>query len=116
MESICTHLNIVFSFPVLPPKIPPGGGDEILKPGDRNSFEAQFEQFIMTYERVYISEQREIARQVFEENLIEINAHNERPTRTYTKGINQFIDVTREDFATLHIGMLKSDLHVHTGL
>ena len=35
----------------------------------------------------------------FEAKLKEIDAHNKRKSSTYTKGVTQFADLTKEEFA-----------------
>jgi C1A family cysteine protease len=41
---------------------------------------------------------------VFQENLKTINAHNADLTQTYTLGVNQFSDMTFEEFAAYYLG------------
>ena len=99
LESVCEHLNIIFSFPIISP----------------SALDEQFEQFIMKFGKKYLTrEEYERRRDIFYANLKEIEEHNERKTSTYTKGVNQFTDLTKEEFAASIRGMLKSDLHLHT--
>jgi len=41
---------------------------------------------------------------VFQANLETINAHNADPTQTYTLGVNQFSDMTFQEFAAYYLG------------
>ena len=43
---------------------------------------------------------------IFETNLKEIEKHNEKRGNTYTQGINQFTDMTQEEFEALIQGVL----------
>ena len=59
---------------------------------------AQFEEFKTTYGRVYTLEENVYRFGVFITNLRKINAHNADKTQTYTMGVNQFTDMTTEEF------------------
>ena len=55
----------------------------------------QFLSFETKFNKVYGSEEERIYRfEVFQQNLAEISRHNSRQGVTYTKGINQFSDLT----------------------
>merc|ERR1712168_234601 len=65
----------------------------------------QFLQFEAKFSKVYASEAERTQRfDIFRENLKEISQHNQRPNVSYRKGINQFADLTAEEFRTVHLG------------
>merc|ERR1712079_929391 len=59
-----------------------------------------FEKYQKDFGKVYSSPKEYIQRKaIFESNLKDINAHNEnRGVNTYTKGVNQFTDMTQQEF------------------
>lgn len=46
---------------------------------------------------------------IFRENLIHIFKHNRDITQNFTMGVNQFTDLTLEEFKTLYLGGFKSE-------
>lgn len=40
---------------------------------------------------------------IFYENLAKIEAHNATPGITYTEGVNQFTDLTQEEFVATYL-------------
>jgi len=67
----------------------------------------QFLNFETKFNKVYGSEEERIQRfEVFRQNLVEISLHNSRQDVSYTKGINQFSDLTAEEFKSIHLGGL----------
>src|SRR5687767_14473765 len=46
---------------------------------------------------------------VFSQNLEIINKHNSNPDAKYKLGLNKFAHLTLTEFATLHLGLLKSE-------
>lgn len=60
---------------------------------------AQFEEFKTTYGKIYALEENVYRFGVFINNLKKINQHNADKTQTYTMGVNQFSDMTNEEFA-----------------
>lgn len=60
---------------------------------------AQFEEFKTTYGKIYTLEENVYRFGVFITNLKKINQHNADKTQTYTMGVNQFTDMTNEEFA-----------------
>ena len=52
-----------------------------------------------TYGKVYSSpEEQSFRLAIFHETASRINAHNSNPDKTYTQGLNQFSDMTDEEF------------------
>ena len=66
----------------------------------QNNELAQFEEFKSTYGRDYTLEENIYRFGVFITNLKKINAHNADKTQTYTMGVNQFTDMTTEEFVS----------------
>ena len=63
--------------------------------------EKQWTDFIRQYDKQY-SDQAEVnlRKSIFISNLRKIEQHNALPNETYTKGINQFSDLTNDEFKT----------------
>jgi len=78
----------------------------------------QFLNFETKFSKVYGSEEERIHRfEVFRQNLVEISRHNSRQDVTYTKGINQFSDLTAEEFKSIHLGgYVKTGMPAITGV
>merc|ERR1712224_703661 len=47
---------------------------------------------------------------IYVSNMQEINSHNLKETETYTKGENQFTDITKEEFKAIYLGYKPSGL------
>ncbi|THF98869.1 zingipain-2-like [Camellia sinensis] len=63
------------------------------------------EQWMTRHGRVYKDTEEKNARfQVFKDNLQHINAFNEGVDRGYKLGVNQFVDLTNEEFRASHTG------------
>ena len=43
---------------------------------------------------------------IFNKNLQNIQAHNQRKDKTYEMGVNQFTDLTEEEFAAIHLTLI----------
>merc|ERR1719150_142326 len=65
----------------------------------------KFRDFKLKYEKTYRSLDEELERMnIFEANLAEIEAHNNGKS-SYKKGINQFTDLTKEEFKETYLGL-----------
>ena len=65
----------------------------------------QFTQFKSEHGKEYCCEEEESLRlEVFTSNLKKIEEHNETPGKTWTMAVNQFADLTEEEFKTDVLG------------
>lgn len=65
-----------------------------------------FSQFQVEYQKKYLREgEEQYRKQVFLKNVQNINKHNSDPQQTYTQGVNQFTDLTPEEFKALYLGL-----------
>ena len=72
--------------------------------GDENVLQ-KFRDFKLKYNKSYRSLNEEVDRlKIFQANLAEIEAHNNGKS-SYTKGINQFTDLTKEEFKETYLGL-----------
>lgn len=63
----------------------------------------KFDDFVKTHDKKYNSpEEFQDRLQVFAENLREIENHNARMDKTWTKGVNAFTDLTAQEFRSIH--------------
>jgi len=66
--------------------------------------EVSFEQWKIQHSKVYSSPQEERFRErIFRRNAAKVDAHNADKTQTYEMGINQFTDMTQEEFAAQYL-------------
>lgn len=77
-----------------------------------------FEQYIQDFEKPYLSKSYNSGEQVyatrkaiFESNLQAIYAHNQDPTQTYKMGVNQFTDMTPEEFTAKFTGLNRNKVY-----
>ena len=64
----------------------------------------KFDHWATIHAKVYDSEvERNYREKIFNENLAMIQAHNADETQNYTRGINQFSDLTQEEFAAKYL-------------
>lgn len=63
---------------------------------------AEFEQFKKSFGRQYSASEETYRRTIFEENMKKIREHNARNDETYEMGVNQFTDMSQEEF----VGMI----------
>lgn len=75
----------------------------------------QFENFKLKYNKSYASEAEENYRaEIFMEQLQKFKLHNQKPNKTYTLGVNQFTDLTFEEFKNLRLmSQPKGDLKLN---
>jgi len=72
-----------------------------IKPAHQQS---EFQQWKAQHGKTYDSAIEESYRErVFRQNLAQIEAHNSDVTQTYQKGVNQFADMTQEEFVAQHL-------------
>lgn len=71
---------------------------------------SQFEEFKHTYGKAYASDEAIYRFQVFTSNVEKIERHNADATQTYTMEVNQFADMTSEEFIAK---VLMMDLQDH---
>lgn len=68
----------------------------------------KWEAFKVEFSKVYrLSNEEVVRKEIFAKHLIEIDEHNQRYAtglETYKKGINQFSDLTYEEFAKIYLG------------
>lgn len=57
-----------------------------------------FDSFRASFGRAYVLEEEVARREVFRTNLERIRAHNANPARSWSMGVNQFADMTDEEF------------------
>jgi len=68
-----------------------------------------FNQFETSHQKLYKNEQeRESRFNVFKDNYMYIAAENAKGTNTYELGVNDFSDLTNEEFAGTHYGYVKA--------
>jgi len=66
---------------------------------------SEFLRFESRFNKVYSSEdERSQKFEVFKQNLAANRQHNNRPNASYRRGINQFSDLTAEEFKSIHLG------------
>jgi len=66
-----------------------------------------FEQYKATYQKIYSKEGEESYRRIiFLKNLVKIAEHNTNPSNTYQMGVNQFTDLTNEEFQAIYLSSL----------
>ena len=68
----------------------------------------KFENYQIEFGKQYNSFKEYVQRKaIFEANLKEIEKHNQLKDNTYTQGLNQFTDMTQEEFDSFIQGMLN---------
>uniref|UniRef100_A0A336MJU0 CSON002170 protein n=1 Tax=Culicoides sonorensis TaxID=179676 RepID=A0A336MJU0_CULSO len=72
------------------------------------NFDEEWKKFKLEYNKVYpLSTEENMRKGIFERNLADVMEHNARylsGMETYEKGVNQFSDLTYEEFAELYLG------------
>jgi len=80
-----------------------------------SEYHSQFLSFKSKFSKTYLNDEEELHRlQVFKDNLEKIYDHNNNSGSTYKMGINQFSDLTEDEFVSLHLGGYKRT-PIHTG-
>ncbi|KAG5517039.1 hypothetical protein RHGRI_037704 [Rhododendron griersonianum] len=85
---------------------------------DESSMLERHQQWMSRYGRVYKDEQEKGARfKIFKDNVDRIDAFNSGPDKGYKLGVNQFTDLTDEEFRASHTGYkrLQSPTKVISG-
>lgn len=69
-----------------------------------------FEQWLALYNKDYVDDALEKAKRlgVFEQNVASIAQHNSNPASTFIMAINEFADLTFEEFASTRLGLNMS--------
>ena len=65
---------------------------------NRSPVRVEFEKFKEVFDRQYTKSEETYRFAIFESNFEKIEAHNADPTQTYKVAINQFTDMTQEEF------------------
>jgi len=83
-----------------------------------------FAAYAATFGKVYNGDEMAKRESIYNQAVVEMEAHNADATQTYTQGVNQFSDLTLEEFQALPIrgymtgkksGLPKVGLHVYNG-
>jgi hypothetical protein len=70
---------------------------------DLDLFETEYNNFKSQYSKKYSLSEDAFRFRVFRENVEKINQHNSDESQTYLMGINQFADLTTEEFIEKHL-------------
>lgn len=65
-----------------------------------------FDEFVVTFNRSYNAEEYSRRKAIFEENVLRINEVNSK-NLSYKLAVNEFADVSKDEFRTSHFGMRK---------
>jgi len=78
-------------------------------------YRKEFASFCSKYEKVYTPEEQSIRFQVFKDNLDFIYAHNNKsPKPSFTVNVNQFADLTVEEFSSIYLRTRATVKKTHT--
>ena len=81
------------------------GSASVSKKEEGHPLQEPFRRFVVDFERAYESVQERAKRfAVFVENYNFIEAHNAKQDNTFTLGVNDFADLTLEEFKASHLG------------
>jgi uncharacterized protein YqcC (DUF446 family) len=95
---------------VEPPTPPPSEAVSSLPAAP--SYELTFEQFKSKYGKTYDSLAEEAYRRwIFTQNMQNLTAHNNDPSRSYNMKPNAFMDVTEDEFRSVYTLIYTSDSH-----
>lgn len=67
----------------------------------------EFNDFTETFAKNYSVQEYDLRFDIFRNNLARIRAHNADPTKSWRMGINQFTDLTPEEFRMRYLGFKK---------
>jgi len=70
--------------------------------------ETEFRLFMQKYQKVYSPQDYQRKLHIFSQNMESINQHNRDPTKTYTLKMNQFGDLTKEEFSVAYLGFVPT--------
>ncbi|KAJ4916857.1 Cysteine proteinases superfamily protein [Raphanus sativus] len=66
-----------------------------------------FQQWMIKFSRVYSNEaEKQMRLEVFKKNLEYIEHFNSMPNQSYKLGVNEFADLTEEEFTATHTGLI----------
>jgi len=71
-----------------------------------HDLDREFEQFMHDFDKTYDAAEREIRREVFRANLRYIREENAKG-HSYTLGITEFADMSSDEFALTHLGLVE---------
>merc|ERR1712039_988434 len=83
-----------------------------------------FAAYAATFGKVYNGDEAATREAIYNQAVVEMEAHNADSTQTYTQGVNQFTDLTLEEFQALPIrgllageksGLPKVGVHEYNG-
>ena len=80
------------------------GQNELNEPDWEKFKSEKFELFRLKFNKIYDGSEFKRRFSIFGLNLLDIINHNLNESHTYTKGINQFTDLTSDEFKSLYIG------------
>jgi hypothetical protein len=86
-----------------------------LKP--ENSQMTSFESFKKEFGRSYANQfEEEYRKSIFLKNVIKIEEHNANKDNTYVQGINQFTDLTQEEFIATYLNTKVNHKYTHSSI
>ena len=65
---------------------------------EESSIKSEFNKFKVDFSKEYTPEEELYRFQIFSENFLKVQIHNADATQTYQMGINQFSDMTQQEF------------------
>jgi len=79
----------------------------------RDSYQTAFTQFMRAHQKSYSQEEYQVRFSNFKKNLDFVQNHNAQPDTTFKVAINQFADLTSEEFASIYNGLRIPTGYVH---
>jgi C1A family cysteine protease len=87
------------------------GNNELSNPFDDKFHWGEFNTFQERFEKRYNSmEEMETRFAIFRKNIINIIAHNSDANQNFTMGVNQFTDLTPDEFRMMYVSGLKAEV------